>query len=295
MRAFLGEAISMNDFLTQIFGANGVGAGQLLWTALAAVAAVALVYWIARRAPRGRSATARGRVPRLAIIDSLPIDRRRQLVLVRRDAVEHLILIGGPTDLLVEPSITRARQRATQTSVTTGANNAVAMPAPLAAAPALAAGATAGEDTSPATASTNHDAPIPFPFSRIPPSRPQIGLGNGHPASDDAIPLSEFATAGGWFGPQGAMVPILDAGPDGKGAASPFPARLGAPAGEPRGRPAACANGTGEPARGGATMFAPTESREAELSADGAAHTLSELEAEMNRLLGELAGDGRSA
>jgi flagellar protein FliO/FliZ len=50
----------------------------------------------------------RGRQPRLAIIDAASVDGRRRLVLVRRDNVEHLLLIGGPTDIVVEPSIDRA-------------------------------------------------------------------------------------------------------------------------------------------------------------------------------------------
>ena len=49
----------------------------------------------------------RNRQPRLALVDATPIDNRRKLVIVRRDNVEHLLLIGGPTDLLVEPNIVR--------------------------------------------------------------------------------------------------------------------------------------------------------------------------------------------
>src|SRR5262245_20528102 len=49
----------------------------------------------------------RGRQPRLAVIESTMIDARRQLWLIRRDHVEHLIMTGRPTDLGVEPSIVR--------------------------------------------------------------------------------------------------------------------------------------------------------------------------------------------
>jgi flagellar protein FliO/FliZ len=47
----------------------------------------------------------RGRQPRLGVIDAASVDGRRRLVLVRRDDVEHLLLIGGPTDIVVEPNI----------------------------------------------------------------------------------------------------------------------------------------------------------------------------------------------
>src|SRR5258706_514894 len=51
---------------------------------------------------------ARGRQPRLAVIDAATIDGRRRLVLIRRDNVEHLVMIGGPTDVVIEPNIVRA-------------------------------------------------------------------------------------------------------------------------------------------------------------------------------------------
>src|SRR5580700_5561 len=50
----------------------------------------------------------RGRQPRLAVIDAASVDGRRRLVLVRRDNMEHLLLIGGPTDIVVEPNIGQA-------------------------------------------------------------------------------------------------------------------------------------------------------------------------------------------
>ena len=54
------------------------------------------------------AAASRGRQPRLAVIDAAPVDGRRRLVLIRRDNVEHLIMIGGPSDIVVEPNIVRA-------------------------------------------------------------------------------------------------------------------------------------------------------------------------------------------
>ncbi len=50
----------------------------------------------------------RGRQPRLAVIDAANVDGRRRLVLIRRDNTEHLLMIGGPTDIVVEPNIVRA-------------------------------------------------------------------------------------------------------------------------------------------------------------------------------------------
>jgi flagellar protein FliO/FliZ len=55
----------------------------------------------------------RGRQPRLAVINAASVDGRRQLVLVRRDNMEHLLLIGGPTDVVIESNIDRTGAAAT--------------------------------------------------------------------------------------------------------------------------------------------------------------------------------------
>ncbi len=51
---------------------------------------------------RGRS-----RQPRLGVVDIYDLDRQRQLVLLRRDNVEHLLLIGGLNDVVIETNIVR--------------------------------------------------------------------------------------------------------------------------------------------------------------------------------------------
>lgn len=42
---------------------------------------------------------------RLDVVDYANIDGRRKLVLIRRDDVEHLILTGGPVDVVIETGI----------------------------------------------------------------------------------------------------------------------------------------------------------------------------------------------
>ncbi|MCI0599160.1 MAG: hypothetical protein L0Y50_04865 [Beijerinckiaceae bacterium] len=53
----------------------------------------------------------RTRPPRLGIVDAFDLDRHRQLVIVRRDNVEHLLMIGGPNDLVIESEIIRSESR----------------------------------------------------------------------------------------------------------------------------------------------------------------------------------------
>jgi flagellar protein FliO/FliZ len=65
--------------------------------------------WLVRRFGATRlDAAARSRQPRLAVVDAAAVDGRRKLVIIRRDNVEHLLMIGGPTDVVVETNIVRA-------------------------------------------------------------------------------------------------------------------------------------------------------------------------------------------
>ncbi|OAF13625.1 flagellar biosynthesis protein FliO [Bradyrhizobium centrolobii] len=74
------------------------------------LALIGVAAWLVRRFATSRlgANTQRGRMPRLAVIDAAAVDGRRRLVLVRRDNIEHLLMIGGPTDIVVEPNIVRA-------------------------------------------------------------------------------------------------------------------------------------------------------------------------------------------
>ncbi|WP_237050030.1 hypothetical protein [Microvirga ossetica] len=55
----------------------------------------------------GSGDRSRSRQPRLGIVDVYDLDRQRQLLLLRRDNVEHLLLIGGPNDVVIETNIVR--------------------------------------------------------------------------------------------------------------------------------------------------------------------------------------------
>jgi flagellar protein FliO/FliZ len=51
----------------------------------------------------------RGRNPsrRIGVIESVQLDAKRSVILVRRDNIEHLVLVGGRTDVMIEPNIMR--------------------------------------------------------------------------------------------------------------------------------------------------------------------------------------------
>ena len=76
------------------------------------LACLAGVLWLVR----GRTGPApfvrggKNRQPRLQVLDAAAVDTRRRLVLVRRDDTEHLIMIGGPTDIVIESGISAERR-----------------------------------------------------------------------------------------------------------------------------------------------------------------------------------------
>src|SRR5580693_1008541 len=79
--------------------------------AIAFLAAAGLLSFIFRFVFRRRvrlPRNGRARLPRLGVVDAFDLDRQRQLVIIRRDNVEHLLMIGGPTDVVIESAIIRA-------------------------------------------------------------------------------------------------------------------------------------------------------------------------------------------
>jgi len=74
------------------------------------LALIAVAAWAVRRFGGSRlgGGSMRGRQPRLAVIEAANVDARRRLLLIRRDNTEHLLMIGDPTDVVIEPNIVRA-------------------------------------------------------------------------------------------------------------------------------------------------------------------------------------------
>ena len=93
----------------------GPGYSQaLLWALLALLLLVVLLVVI--KLIRGMTfgtfvAGGRNRKNRLAVMDATAVDSHRRLVLVRRDDIEHLLLIGGATDIVVESDIRIGQRR----------------------------------------------------------------------------------------------------------------------------------------------------------------------------------------
>ncbi len=86
-----------------------MGAESYWRFSLALLLVLALIFvcaWTARRfGLGGRLAAVGGKQRRLAIVEVLPLDGKRRLVLLRRDGTEHLVLLGLGADLLIERGI----------------------------------------------------------------------------------------------------------------------------------------------------------------------------------------------
>jgi flagellar protein FliO/FliZ len=283
----------------------------ILGAIVAFLIAALLVLYIIRLlfGRRIRSAAKKGS-RRLDVVDVFDLDRERQLVIVRRDNTEHLLLIGGPNDLLVEGAISPAEALAARP-----AKEARPAPSPVAGWPAEPApepatasagpkgGAPAGPLNLPpdlfAPAPKPEPTPAPPPAAAPPPPAPPSAAPPApppaapplRPAAPPAPPPARPAAPRAATPPflartqrvlqpktEGGPVPPPPAPPASPRPAAPPPAppAAAAPPPPPPGPPAA--------ARPAAPPPAPAPAPAAPPPVD--ADPLESLEAEMARLLG---------
>ncbi len=104
--------------LQQFFGTELDFWVRLAVSLIVIAALLGLTALILRRMSRksGAPMVARPRTgrSRISVVDAVPVDQERRLVLVRRDDTEHLLLTGGASDLVVEHNIP-VRAEGTQT------------------------------------------------------------------------------------------------------------------------------------------------------------------------------------
>ncbi len=96
----------MQEFIATYVGAESAQTVTYGLMGLAALIGLLILYWLIKKLRHGTFISGgRNALPRLAVQDATPVDSHRRLVLVRRDDVEHLLLIGGNTDIVVEQNI----------------------------------------------------------------------------------------------------------------------------------------------------------------------------------------------
>lgn len=97
----------MLQFLNSPIGDSKIMQAGVLFAIFIAIALTLIILWRIVFQSRVRGNAIGGKPSRIAVVDVFDLDRNRQLVLVRRDQVEHLVMIGGPNDLVVETGIVR--------------------------------------------------------------------------------------------------------------------------------------------------------------------------------------------
>lgn len=106
----------MKEWLSGIVGESAANIVGFILIFAIILGGIFVVLSVIRRFSGGTFVSnGRARQPRLSVMDAAAVDSRRKLVLIRRDDVEHLLLIGGPTDVVVEQNIvmeSRAHARA---------------------------------------------------------------------------------------------------------------------------------------------------------------------------------------
>ena len=96
----------MHLWLENQIGQSAANIISSLVVLIIVIAAIAVTIKLLRKFNNGTFVVGgKSRTPRLSVRDAAAVDRTRRLVLVRRDNVEHLLMIGGPTDLVIETNI----------------------------------------------------------------------------------------------------------------------------------------------------------------------------------------------
>jgi flagellar protein FliO/FliZ len=79
------------------------------------ILAIAAGVWVVKGYLNGQSPASAIFGPRperrLGVIEQANVDGRRRLLLIKRDDVEHLIMTGGPVDVVIETGIGERRDR----------------------------------------------------------------------------------------------------------------------------------------------------------------------------------------
>jgi flagellar protein FliO/FliZ len=102
------------NFITGLFGGSGNTILTMIFALAAVIVLILLVVWLLKVVLNVSNNGVRARNRRLAVVDTLVLDQKRQLMIIRRDNVEHVILTGGAQDVVVETGIPVAETPAAQ-------------------------------------------------------------------------------------------------------------------------------------------------------------------------------------
>jgi flagellar biogenesis protein FliO len=92
-------------FINELLGTVDNNIWVLLGGLAITIVAIIAVVWLLKFAFNASRNGFNNRVKRLGVVNTMAVDNKRQLVIVRRDNKEHLIMIGGPNDVVIETGI----------------------------------------------------------------------------------------------------------------------------------------------------------------------------------------------
>ena len=154
----------------------------LLALVVAVVVVVVMLYRLLFGRRLSQSGAGRSRQPRLGVVDAFDLDRQRQLVIVRRDNVEHLVMIGGPNDVVIETAIVRSGAAGIPASTRDkeAGPQGIVIPTVAPTAPAQHGSAPTLQVSAPSPSPTPNPATA-FPATPTPPARPVAGSAGPSP------------------------------------------------------------------------------------------------------------------
>jgi len=140
------------------------------------IVAIVLVVWLLKFAFNASRNGLGSRVKRLGVVSTAAVDNKRQLVIIRRDNKEHLIMIGGPTDVVIETGID-PEESVIQKAPATRATKAASQTAPVKAEPKVEpiSSAPAPKQPIPAQPANIGTSAFARPAPRIVPNNPSPG------------------------------------------------------------------------------------------------------------------------
>lgn len=120
------------QFLSSLLGGSG---NMVVTSALALGVVIVLIVlglWVLKFFMKS-GVTLRPQGRRVQVVEQLQVDAKRQLLVIRRDNVEHLVMTGGPQDLVIEsgiPVADRPAMPARRVPTPAAADDAARPPAP---------------------------------------------------------------------------------------------------------------------------------------------------------------------
>lgn len=93
------------QFLTSLFGGSENTVLNAVFALGIVLVLIVLGLWVMKGFLSASNTLARGRSRRLTVVESVQIDAKHKVTIIRRDNVEHVVMTGGAQDVIIESGI----------------------------------------------------------------------------------------------------------------------------------------------------------------------------------------------